>query len=510
MKVNRLVISTVIGSLVICNIALASDTNYNERNYTKSISTLVNQSKVKVLKGKSESLENNFIKYDIQIPQISGLDNMAFQEKINKIIKDRVMQELKAFEESATAISKALEDMGMPFRPYIYKANYKVKSLGPIISIVMETCLDTGGNSTPRLEVYNIDSRSGQSILLSDLFIENANYREALSAILRQQLVNLSLEDSNKPSGDTNTLSKKINGVYISDAINFYLEDGNLVLIFPKNKISPLLQGTIEFKIPLYTIANILKEPEPLIIQESYYNYLYDFSFKLPPVWVSNLKIKEDYSIAETDLKLSFTYEDIKGIEIPICNLFVVDSSKYESFKQKNSQKLIFVDFNKEKYYLMDLNEKNKSSEHMLYIQALDGINDLFKLVNIKEFLISDKREASPITGVIINNKEITKVKEVYLSNNKSIMIPLRAIAEELGFTLSWDKEKQSVELVKDENKYNLAIGKDKYVTKNDFVQLGDEPELIEHLTFVPLEFISDILGIDVQVLYNGKIKIGN
>ena len=94
------------------------------------------------------------------------------------------------------------------------------------------------------------------------------------------------------------------------------------------------------------------------------------------------------------------------------------------------------------------------------------------------------------VKSVSVNGNEITNV---YTKNN-TLMVPLRAITETLGFTVEWDGETKSIVL--NGGIYSLKIGENAYIKGRMMpITLASEPELKEDdLTYVPVEFFSEVL----------------
>lgn len=85
----------------------------------------------------------------------------------------------------------------------------------------------------------------------------------------------------------------------------------------------------------------------------------------------------------------------------------------------------------------------------------------------------------------------------VYKTNDK-FMIPVRAVAENLGFTVTWDEEKQGVKLDNGEVNTVLYIGEDTYYMASSVAigmsaptPLGAAPELKDSTTYVPAELFN-------------------
>ncbi|NOU66914.1 copper amine oxidase N-terminal domain-containing protein [Paenibacillus sp. LMG 31461] len=73
-------------------------------------------------------------------------------------------------------------------------------------------------------------------------------------------------------------------------------------------------------------------------------------------------------------------------------------------------------------------------------------------------------------------------------------MIPLRAVSESLGFTLTWNPETYSVDLSKGNLFTTVKTGEDRYTINKMLTELGTAPELVDSKLYVPASFITKIL----------------
>ncbi|MBQ2897143.1 MAG: copper amine oxidase N-terminal domain-containing protein [Clostridia bacterium] len=75
-------------------------------------------------------------------------------------------------------------------------------------------------------------------------------------------------------------------------------------------------------------------------------------------------------------------------------------------------------------------------------------------------------------------------------------MMPLREVAEGFGYTVNWNDEDWSIELVKGASYITMAIGDDAYAfSRMAHRPLGKAPTLIDDKTYVPIDFVSEMLG---------------
>ena len=120
-------------------------------------------------------------------------------------------------------------------------------------------------------------------------------------------------------------------------------------------------------------------------------------------------------------------------------------------------------------------------------------------------FTPEEIEELFPLNGEIVINGEIIEAPAPYY-NNGVVMVPLRAIAEALGFDVNWDEEVQGVRLGV---AINLWIGKDYYtVGRMAPIELGAAPELNDVYTYVPYTFFRDVVSGYNIYTFNGQVII--
>lgn len=96
-----------------------------------------------------------------------------------------------------------------------------------------------------------------------------------------------------------------------------------------------------------------------------------------------------------------------------------------------------------------------------------------------------------------------------YANENGTLMIPLRAIAEAMGFTVQWHGETGDIVLKNGALYVKMNAFADGYsFSKMAAVKLGTAPIAENGMTFVPVEFITEVLGGDYRTLDNGGLKI--
>ncbi len=82
---------------------------------------------------------------------------------------------------------------------------------------------------------------------------------------------------------------------------------------------------------------------------------------------------------------------------------------------------------------------------------------------------------------------------------NGTTLVPLRQIFQSLGATITWDENTKKITAKKDATVITLFVGKSEAYVNNKKVTLTVPPKVINNRTLVPLRFISESLGADVD-----------
>lgn len=108
------------------------------------------------------------------------------------------------------------------------------------------------------------------------------------------------------------------------------------------------------------------------------------------------------------------------------------------------------------------------------------------------------KVNVSPVISIKLNGSYVSSDVSPYIQNGRT-MVPLRVISESLGAEVLWDGATETVTVNKDGKNIVLKINSDKAVVNGENVTL-DSPAVIEQSrTFVPIRFISENLGWNVD-----------
>jgi len=103
--------------------------------------------------------------------------------------------------------------------------------------------------------------------------------------------------------------------------------------------------------------------------------------------------------------------------------------------------------------------------------------------------------------AVYLNNMKQSYTPSAYMKNGTTL-VPMKAIFEALGATVSYDSATKKVTATKDSKKIVIGVGnKTAYVDANgttSTIALSHPAEIYQGTTMVPLRFVSQALGADV------------
>lgn len=101
--------------------------------------------------------------------------------------------------------------------------------------------------------------------------------------------------------------------------------------------------------------------------------------------------------------------------------------------------------------------------------------------------------QASKLT-ISVND---TTLKEcgAFIDENDRTQVPVRAIAENLGFEVTWNDDEKTAYIEKDDISLAVKIGDDVIMKNGEEIPMDTTTRIINETTFVPLRFLSVALG---------------
>ena len=101
---------------------------------------------------------------------------------------------------------------------------------------------------------------------------------------------------------------------------------------------------------------------------------------------------------------------------------------------------------------------------------------------------------------VVVNGDRISfPDAQPFIDENGRTQVPVRFVSEALGADVGWDGSTRTVTVEQARNKISLVVGKSEYTVNSRKMEMDTSVVLVEDRTFVPIRFVSEALGADVD-----------
>ena len=132
----------------------------------------------------------------------------------------------------------------------------------------------------------------------------------------------------------------------------------------------------------------------------------------------------------------------------------------------------------------------------------------LFVLVfALAVFMLSYAAYADFNLEIYVDSQKLESEFDPFIEDG-STYVPLRAVAEKLGADISWDSERRTAVTVKDDVTAELSSEKSSIYRNGEEVKIGRNPKIINDRMYVPLRAIAESFGYTVS--YDGLRRIIN
>lgn len=193
--------------------------------------------------------KSDYLTINVKIPQINGLDNKNAEKVINNKILNFTNMWIKDVREIADEYYGTPNTV-KPIFPYELTSKYTIKNQDKILSFYTEYYQFTGGaHGITNIIAYNIDIKSGEELLLKDLFLDEVRYKE----IIDKEIVN---EISKNPDA---YFSGKDGFMGIKENQQYYIDGTNIIIYFDEYEIAPYVAGIPRFEIPIKKFGDTFK-----------------------------------------------------------------------------------------------------------------------------------------------------------------------------------------------------------------------------------------------------------
>lgn len=127
------------------------------------------------------------------------------------------------------------------------------------------------------------------------------------------------------------------------------------------------------------------------------------------------------------------------------------------------------------------------------------GIGVVYGNQNTVKMTMDGKTVTFQVIGLKVDGQVITSEVPPVLYNERTL-VPLRAIMEHTGATVTWDQENYQVGIVSPKSSILLKIDSEVAMVNGNAVRLSDDvpAKLINNKTMVPIRFVAEALGMEV------------
>ncbi|AVV58553.1 copper amine oxidase [Paenibacillus glucanolyticus] len=103
------------------------------------------------------------------------------------------------------------------------------------------------------------------------------------------------------------------------------------------------------------------------------------------------------------------------------------------------------------------------------------------------------------LANVIPTQASGNEVIEHGILKNNRVLIPIRAVSQNMGIDVKWNQFQKTAQLTIGETVITLAVQFKRALVNQDRVDFDAPVELIHNTTYVPLRFVSQTMGADVK-----------
>lgn len=194
-------------------------------------------------------------------------------------------------------------------------------------------------------------------------------------------------------------------------------------------------------------------------------------------------------------------------------------SIKIDTFNEDLVSYDNFLKFNVTEDTLIEDTKGNRLDEEDLYnkelvvfygptmTMSIPAQSNAVKVIVLSEEDTVEDLEIKSLDKIVYKGKEIKLNNEIYKSQN-TFMIPMREVGEGLGYEISWDSKANQAELMMGTNVVTTTLNEDMYSFSKMIVKLGKSSEVKGRTTFVPVSFLDEVMGLDMEITKDGIINI--
>lgn len=108
--------------------------------------------------------------------------------------------------------------------------------------------------------------------------------------------------------------------------------------------------------------------------------------------------------------------------------------------------------------------------------------------------------------AVYVNGRELYTEETTPTIRHNRTFLPLRAVTEELGYTVAWDGDKKEVTLTKGDASVVMTIGEKAYRLGGKTAAMDVAPYLEHNRTFIPARYLGEATGLSVKWMPKARV----
>lgn len=214
--------------------------NTNEA-FAKTVSNISGMEKVvQILTGGKYEVDNNYQSASIVTPQVTGLKDKEFEERLNQEFKENAEVIINTFEKEI----KQMQEEGVEGHLGV-NYGYEVITDNEDILVLDVYVVNTVASSFTQHKFYNIDKKNNHLITLKE-WVKDEEYIEKINQYIKEEI-----KKREEENGYSYFWHNEWEFKTITEETKFYINaNGNVVISFEKYEIAPGAYGNVEFEIP--------------------------------------------------------------------------------------------------------------------------------------------------------------------------------------------------------------------------------------------------------------------
>lgn len=208
-----------------------------------------------------EENKDQHITIEVIYPQIEGKDLNAHALEFNKLVSDRIQQEIQQFKDSVHAEMPNLETLPEELRKNNFRIDFDIDLVTPkdkhLISVRFSIEGFQAGSAHPyhKFQVLNFDLSNGKELALNDLFKPSAKYLTVFSQYSKKVL-HEKLDDKSFISTGTEPVAKNFK--------NWNIQNDSILITFDEYQVAPYSYGPQEIEIPYSMLKSSIVKKAPI------------------------------------------------------------------------------------------------------------------------------------------------------------------------------------------------------------------------------------------------------